>query len=95
MQLSGGERQRIALARALLQRPALLILDEATSALDHDNEARVREAIERLHGDLTVVVIGHRLALLERADRVVLLERGRIRMQGRWDDVAPYWMGAR
>ncbi|MDA8448681.1 ABC transporter ATP-binding protein/permease [Acidovorax sp. NCPPB 3859] len=95
VQLSGGERQRIALARALLQRPALLILDEATSALDHDNEARVREAIERLHGDLTVVVIGHRLALLERADRVVLLERGRIRMQGRWDDVAPYWMGAR
>ncbi|ADX45015.1 Xenobiotic-transporting ATPase [Paracidovorax avenae ATCC 19860] len=94
-QLSGGERQRIALARALLQRPALLILDEATSALDHDNEARVREAIERLHGDLTVVVIGHRLALLERADRVVLLERGRIRMQGRWDDVAPHWMGAR
>ncbi|AVS73409.1 ABC transporter ATP-binding protein [Paracidovorax cattleyae] len=94
-QLSGGERQRIALARALLQRPALLILDEATSALDHDNEARVREAIERLHGDLTVVVIGHRIALLEQADRVVLLERGRIRVQGRWDEVAPHWMGAR
>lgn len=59
------------------------------------HESRVRETIERLHGDLTMVVIGHRLALLERADHVVLLERGRIRVQGRWDDVASHWMGAR
>lgn len=94
VQLSGGERQRLALARALLQRPALLILDEATSALDPDNEARIRGAIERLHGDLTVVVIGHRLALLERADNVVLLDQGRVRAQGRWEAVAAIWTGA-
>ncbi|MBB5878149.1 ABC transporter ATP-binding protein [Xanthomonas sp. 3498] len=94
MRLSGGERQRLALARALLQRPALLILDEATSALDHDNEARIRAAIERLHGDLTVVVIGHRLAMLERADQVVVLEEGRVRAQGRWHEVAAAWTGA-
>ncbi|MET0547897.1 MAG: ABC transporter ATP-binding protein [Xanthomonas sp.] len=94
MRLSGGERQRLALARALLQRPALLILDEATSALDHDNETRIRAAIERLHGDLTVVVIGHRLALLERADQVVVLEQGRVRAQGRWHEVAGAWTGA-
>lgn len=85
--LSGGERQRIALARALLNRPSLLILDEATSALDLDNEARVRQAIENLHGDLTVVIIGHRLPTLEHADRVIALDNGRISAQGSWQEV--------
>ncbi len=78
VRLSGGERQRIALARALLKHPSLLILDEATSALDMDNEARIREAIENLHGDLTVVIIGHRLQTLEHADQIVVLENGSI-----------------
>lgn len=85
--LSGGERQRIALARALLRRPALLILDEATSALDVDNERRIRDAIDRLHGDLTMIVIGHRLPVLENADRIVRLEQGRIAAQGSWAEV--------
>lgn len=76
--LAGGERQRLALARALLARPSLLILDEATSALDPGNEARVRAAIEGLHGDLTVVVIGHRLPGLEKADQVIRLDGGRV-----------------
>ena len=87
MRLSGGERQRIALARALLKRPSLLILDEATSALDTDNEARIRRAIEQLHGDLTVVIIGHRLPTLEHADQVLVLQAGSVKAQGSWADV--------
>lgn len=84
VRLSGGERQRLALARALLKQPSLLILDEATSALDRDNEARVSTAIEQLHGDLILVVIGHRLATLEHADQVVILEAGRVAACGSW-----------
>jgi ATP-binding cassette subfamily C protein len=92
--LSGGERQRLALARALLQEPALLILDEATSALDMANEARIREAIEQLHGDLTVLIIGHRLPTLEHADQVVLLDQGQIVAKGTWSEVKPLLGGA-
>lgn len=84
IRLSGGERQRIALARALLKRPSLLILDEATSALDLANEARIRTAIEHLHGDLTVVIIGHRLPTLEHADQVIILDQGKVIAQGDW-----------
>ncbi len=87
VRLSGGERQRIALARALLERPSLLILDEATSALDLANEARIRDAIEKLHGDLTVVLMGHRLPTLEHADQVIVLEAGRVAAQGSWENV--------
>jgi ATP-binding cassette, subfamily C, bacterial len=90
VRLSGGERQRIALARALLRRPSLLILDEATSALDLENETRVRQAVEHLHGDLTVVIIGHRLPTLEHADQIVVLAQGRIVCQGSWQEVAPW-----
>lgn len=85
--LSGGERQRLALARALLQRPSLLILDEATSALDLESEARIREAIEQLHGDLTILIIGHRLPTLEHADHVVKLDHGAIVAAGTWDQI--------
>ncbi len=87
VRLSGGERQRLALARALLQQPALLILDEATSALDRDNEQRIRESLERLHGDLTVVVIGHRLPTLEHADQVLKFEQGRVVAKGSWQQI--------
>lgn len=87
MRLSGGERQRIALARALLRQPSLLILDEATSALDPENELRIRDALARLHGDLTMIVIGHRLPALEHADRIIRMEQGRIVAKGSWADV--------
>lgn len=87
LRLSGGERQRIALARALLGKPSLLILDEATSALDMENEERIRQAIVNLHGDLTVVAIGHRMATLKHADQVLVMEAGTIIEQGSWEDV--------
>lgn len=87
LRLSGGERQRIALARALLGQPSLLILDEATSALDMENEERIRQAIVNLHGDLTVVAIGHRMATLQHADQVLVMEAGIIAAQGSWSEV--------
>ena len=76
--LSGGERQRIALARALLSRPRLLVLDEATSALDADNEARIQQAIASLHGEVTVVLIAHRQSSVAGAEQVLVLEQGRV-----------------
>ena len=78
VRLSGGERQRLTLARALLSRPTLLLLDEATSALDSENERFVQEAIEKLHGELTIVVIAHRLSTVRNADQVVVLDGGRV-----------------
>jgi len=88
VRLSGGERQRIALARALLRRPTLLVLDEATSALDTHNERLVQDAIERLHGETTLVLIAHRLSTVRMADRIVVLEAGRIAETGTWDELA-------
>ena len=76
--LSGGERQRLALARALLRKPTLLILDEATSNLDPENERRILQAIEQLRGSVTIVIISHRLAAVRGADVIHLLEKGRL-----------------
>ena len=83
--LSGGERQRLALARALLRKPALLILDEATSSLDSENEQRIQQAIERLHGSMTILVIAHRLSTIRGADMIHVLEQGRLIESGTWD----------
>lgn len=80
--LSGGQRQRIVLARALARKPAVLILDEATSALDQESERLIQESIRNLHGKVTVLVIAHRLSTVENADRIVVLDGGRITEQG-------------
>lgn len=83
--LSGGERQRILLGRALLREPGVLVLDEVTSALDLATEARVLEAIARLRGRRTVVFVTHRLDAARIADRVVVLEKGRVVEEGAFD----------
>ena len=74
--MSGGERQRLALARALLRKPALLILDEPTSALDQQNEQSVLEAIERLKGQTTIILVTHRPERVQKADQVLDLGGG-------------------
>jgi ABC-type multidrug transport system fused ATPase/permease subunit len=80
--LSGGERQRIAIARALLRRPRILLLDEATSQLDAANELALRELVQTVAESTTVVVVAHRLSTVLSADRILLLDEGRLRAVG-------------
>lgn len=82
MTLSGGQRQRIAMARALIRRPDVLVLDEATSALDSESERLIQQSIEEIRSECTLLIIAHRLSTIAAADRIVMLEAGRIVEQG-------------
>ena len=85
--LSGGQRQRLAIARALLLKPSFLLLDEATSALDAESEQYIRQSVEALKGDMTILVIAHRLSTVRQADRILVLQEGALIASGSHDEL--------
>ena len=85
--LSGGQRQRVGIARAMFTKPQLLVLDEATSSLDGQTESEISEAIQGLKGKVTLILIAHRLSTVQKADRIVYLEAGKIIAQGTFNEV--------
>jgi ATP-binding cassette subfamily C protein len=87
VRLSGGQRQRLALARAIVRKPSILVLDEATSALDAESEAKVQHAVDRLTGSLTVLIVTHRLATVTGCDLIHVLDKGRLVESGTWDEL--------
>ncbi|MDQ8735958.1 ABC transporter ATP-binding protein [Paenibacillus sp. LHD-38] len=86
--LSGGERQRLVIARAIIRKPSILVLDEATSALDTENEKKIQEAIDRLKGTMTVIVVAHRLSTIKQADQVIVINQGILVEQGEFLQLA-------
>ncbi|MFH0779346.1 MAG: ABC transporter ATP-binding protein [Parcubacteria group bacterium] len=87
IKLSGGQRQRIAIARAMLRRPAIMILDEATSSLDNISEKKVQDAINNISRFTTIVVVAHRLSTIQKADKILVVNNGRIEEQGKHEEL--------
>ncbi|MCH1640129.1 ABC transporter ATP-binding protein/permease [Paenibacillus timonensis] len=88
VRLSGGERQRLVLARTILRKPSILILDEPTSSLDVENEKRIQDVLNRLKGEMTIIVIAHRLSTIRNADQVVVLENGKVIQEGGYQQLS-------
>ena len=85
--LSGGQRQRLALARALIRRPEILVLDEATSSLDSESEMLIQAALDKLKGSITIIAVAHRLASVRNADYLYIFQSGEVVEAGRYDDL--------
>ena len=87
LRLSGGQRQRLTIARAILRNPPVLILDEATSALDSESEKLVQQALEKVMINRTSIVVAHRLSTIQRADKIIVLEEGKIIQTGQHNEL--------